>query len=153
MIDLKTKALIDDLKSSVALKEKIRGIKPLSPTEPKLDLTSLIGTWCNCDPNTRGIVKIELSEKAGSLLVHVYGACHPTPCDWGVVSGIAYAESVVDNDAIAFTAPYDHGFSERILTGHIDCGSLVIETFSTFKDGSGRSNYYSRAYLCRCNDR
>ena len=152
MVDVKTKALVDDLKLSVELKEKLRAIRPLSPTEPKLDLSALLGTWCNCDPNTRGIVKIELTEKSGTLHVHVYGACHPTPCDWGPVAGISYAESVVDNDAIAFTALYDHGFAERILTGRIDCGSLIVETYSTFKDGSGRSNYYSRAYLCRCNN-
>ena len=37
---------------------------------------------------------------------------------------------------------------ETIVVGHVDEGSLLVETFDHFTDGSGRSNYYSR-YLGR----
>jgi hypothetical protein len=106
----------------------------------------LLGTWTNCDPNTRGVVKVIL---AGNLTVQVFGACHPTPCDWGKVKGLAYAADVSSTPAVAFSAFYKFGFKETIVVGVLDRGTLIVETFDNFTDGSGRSDYYSKYYLCR----
>lgn len=127
--------------------EKIKA--KLAPGEKALDLGALVGSWQACDRNTRGLVRVDLAKKGNDLTVHAFGACHPTPCDWGTVEGIAYAESVSDNQAIAFTAVYRFSFKDTIVTGLLDQGSLIVETFNRFKDGSGRSNYYSRGYFCR----
>ena len=124
-----------------------RSFKPTD--EDALDLDDLVGSWHNCDADTRSIVRIELKEKKGQLGIRVFGSCHPTPCDWGVEKATAYAESVADNDAIAFSVIYDHGFAEKIVTGHLDGGTLIVEVYTRFKDGSGRSNYYLREYLCK----
>lgn len=113
-----------------------------------LDLSDLVGVWQACDQDTRGVVRVVLKKKGSDLTVQVFGSCHPTPCDWGVVRGIAYAESVSDQQAIAFSAQYDPGFKEAIVTGRLDQGSLIVETYNRFKDGSNRSNYYSRGYFC-----
>lgn len=121
----------------------------LAPGEKALDLKHLVGSWHACDRDTRGVVRVDLAKRGKDLTVHVFGACHPTPCDWGTVAGIAYAESVSATEAIAFTAVYDQGFKDVIVTGLLDQGSLIFETFNRFKDASGRSNYYSRGYLCR----
>jgi len=94
-------------------------------------------------------VRLVLGTKGSSLTVQGFGSCTPTPCDWGVVEGTAYGESVVATEAIAFSARYDFSFKETIVTGHVDNGTLIVETFDKFKDSSGRSNYYSRVYLCR----
>lgn len=66
-----------------------------------------------------------------------------------MVEGIAYGDSVVATEAIAFSAHYDFGFAETIVTGRLDNGTLIVDTFDKFKDGSGRSNYCARVYLCR----
>lgn len=121
----------------------------LAPGEKALDLSDLVGSWRACDADTRGVVRVDLAQRGNDLTVQVFGACHPTPCDWGKVKGIAYAESVSASKAIAFTAQYDPGFKDAIVTGLLDQGSLIVETFNRFKDGSGRSNYYSRGYFCR----
>jgi len=121
----------------------------LGAAKGALSLKNLTGKWRNCDKNTRGLVSVVLGAKGSALTVQGFGACVPTPCDWGVVEGTAYAESVVSTNAIAFSARYDFGFKETIVTGHLDSGALIVETYDTFKDGSGRSNYYSRVYLCR----
>ena len=121
----------------------------LGAAQGALSLKDLTGKWHNCDKNTRGLVSVVLGTKGSALTVQAFGACVPSPCDWGVVEGIAYAESVVATDAIAFSAHYDFGFKETIVTGHLDSGTLIVETYDKFKDGSGRSNYYSRVYLCR----
>jgi len=123
--------------------------KALGDAKGTLSLKNIIGRWNNCDKNTRGLVRLVLGTKGTTLTVQGFGACSPTPCDWGVVEGIAYGDSVVATEAIAFSAHYDFGFKETIVTGHLDNGTLIVETYDRFKDGSGRSNYYSRVYLCR----
>lgn len=122
--------------------------KALGNAKGDLSLKNLTGKWNACD-KTQGVVRVVLGTKGSTLTVQVFGNCVPTPCDWGVVAGIAYGESVVATEAIAFTAVYDSGFKDVIVTGLLDNGTLIVETFNKFKDGSGRANYYSRAYLCR----
>jgi|HubBroStandDraft_3_1064219.scaffolds.fasta_scaffold323611_1 hypothetical protein len=109
----------------------------------------LDGTWKNCDKHTPNLVKVVIRSQGDTLFVHAYGACHPTPCDWGEVKGLAYASSVAGGPAVAFSALYSFGFKDTILTGYLDGASLVVEDFNTFKDGSGRANYYTREHFCK----
>lgn len=142
-------AATEDLDETADLVDKLRTRVFADVREEKIDLDDLVGIWGNCDPDTRGIVRIELSSEANALKVQVFGACHPSPCDWGEIDGRAYAETVVDNQAVAFTARYDPGFADTIVTGHLHAGALLVDVFTRFKDASGRSNYYDRYYLCR----
>ena len=123
--------------------------KALADAKGTLSLRNLVGKWNTCDKNTRNIVRVVLGAKGSSLTVQVFGACSPTPCDWGVVAGIAYGDNVSATDATAFSAVYSFGFKDAIVTGQLDNGTLIVETYNKFKDGSGRSNYYTRTYLCR----
>jgi len=109
----------------------------------------LVGTWTNCDKHTRNLVRIVIRSVGGKLHVHAFGACTPTPCDWGEVVGLDYASSVAGGPAVAFSALYPAGFKDTILTGHLDGASLIVEDFNTFKDGSGRSNYFTREHFCK----
>ena len=110
---------------------------------------ALVGTWNCCDTATRGLVRVVIAGSGPAITVHVFGACSPTACDWGVVSGLAYAKSVSSSTSIAFTARYEFNFKETIVTGVLDSGSLRVETFDHFIDGSGRSDHYSRGYFCK----
>lgn len=110
---------------------------------------ALVGTWSNCDKATRGLLRIVIAASGAGVTVHAFGACTPTPCDWGVVPGMVYAENVSSTAAVAFSANYKFGFKETIVVGHLDVGSLSVETFDHFTDGSGRSDYYSRYHMCR----
>lgn len=108
-----------------------------------LTLVSLVGTWVNVNAATRDIVKVVLTNDGGSLGVHAFGACSPTPCDWGQVKGQAYSASVVGGSAVAFTANYGFAFKNTILTGHLNGEHLVVDDFNVFTDGSGRSPYFT----------
>ena len=108
-----------------------------------LTLGSLVGTWVNVNAATRDIVKIVLTNNGGSLGVHAYGACSPTPCDWGQVRGQAYAASVAGGSAVAFTANYAFGFKNTTLTGHLNGEHMIADDFNVFEDGSGRSPYFT----------
>ena len=113
-------------------------------TPEVVTLGSLVGTWVNVNSATRDIVKVVLTDNGGALQVHGYGACSPTPCDWGQVPGEAYAASVSGGAAVAFSANYAFGFKNTILTGHLDGQHLIVEDFNVFEDGSGRSPYFSQ---------
>ena len=111
-----------------------------------VDPTPLAGTWYSTDKNARGIVKLVLSERDGALVVHAYGACEPEACDWGEVKGEVFAANVLGRQAMAFTATYDFGFMETSLAVYYKGGILVLDSFNSFKDGSGRSSYFTREF-------
>jgi hypothetical protein len=113
----------------------------------EVDASPLIGTWLNTDRATRGIIKLVLSNREGFFIVHGFGACSPSPCDWGEVEGAVYSGGVSSREGMAFTASYDFGFMETILAVYLKSGILVLDSFNTFKDGSGRSNYFSREFF------
>jgi len=112
-----------------------------------VDPTPLAGTWLNTDKATRGIAKMILTNRGGVLLVHAYGACAPSLCDWGEVEGAAFSSSVSSSEGMAFTATYDFGFMETSLAVYLKGGILVLDSFNTFKDGSGRASYFSREFF------
>jgi hypothetical protein len=111
--------------------------------------TALLGTWSNCDRGTRGLLRLKLSGAGTTVNVQAFGACTPTPCDWGVTPAVIHAADVGATPGIAFSAKYKFPFKETVLTGVIDRGALVVETFERFTDGSGRSNYYTKAYFAK----
>jgi hypothetical protein len=129
---------------------KAPGDLPLEE-EPELvaGAGALAGTWNACDAATRNLVRIVIAPAGAEVTVHAFGACSPTPCDWGSVPGLVYAANVSSTAAIAFTAHYKFSFSEVIITGVLDNGSLVVETFTHFTDKSGRSDYYAKQYMCK----
>lgn len=106
-------------------------------------LNPLLGTWINCDHATRGMVRLVIAANGKEITVHGFGACSPTPCDWGVVNGMVYAANVTAMPAVAFTALYNFGFKQTTIVGHLMNGALIVETFDHFTDASGRSDYYS----------
>jgi len=119
-------------------------------TAAAVSAAPLVGTWTNTDAETRGLVKIAIAASGTSISIDAFGACTPTPCNWGTVSGLAYANSVTSTNGVAFSAQYQFGFKNTIVTGHLqDNRLLVVETFDHFTDGSGRSNYYSQYTMHR----
>ena len=94
-------------------------------------------------------MKIVIGATGSGVSVHAYGNCTPKPCDWGAVPGIVDATDVSSKTAVAFKADYKFGFKETVLTGALDRGALIVETFNRFTDTSGRSNYYSKEYFVK----
>lgn len=125
-----------------------RGELPLKP-RGRLDPTSLLGVWINTHSATGGIVRVLLETKNGSFTVHAFGACDPSPCDWGEVKAEVFAESILSEEGKTFLAFYDVGVMEVYLHAWVKLGVLVIVKFDRFKDGSGRSNRFSREFFYR----
>jgi hypothetical protein len=81
--------------------------------------------------------------------VHPFAACEPTPCDWGVVDARLAAKNASSLEGIAFTATFDADFAITLMTGHLVHGTLQIDTFTRFTDGSDRSDYWASQRLQR----
>ncbi|MGA2652783.1 MAG: hypothetical protein ABSF28_19780 [Terracidiphilus sp.] len=103
----------------------------------------IVGTWVNCDHQTRGLIRVVIAAKGNEVTVHAFGACQPTPCDWGMVNGLIFADNVTDTPAVAFTALYTFNFKQTTIIGRLQNGALMVETFDHFTDQSGRADYYS----------
>ncbi len=110
----------------------------LAPINP----TPLLGNWVNVNTKTPNLAKTIITEKGTTTMVHLYGACVPTPCDWGVVPAMIYAAGVSNTTAEGFTAVYKFSFKDVIVVGHLEGAQLIIETFNHFTDHSERSDYY-----------
>jgi hypothetical protein len=118
---------------------------PGGPLDPAL----LFGTWYATDKQAAGVVRLELREQGDKLLVRAFGADAEAPNDWGEIEATAYGTAVTATDAMAFSAMYDFGFLVTILAAYAKQGILVLDTFNTFTDSSGRSNYFSREFFHR----
>lgn len=126
--------------------------------EPVVDPAPVVGTWIAADRDSAGVVRLELAAGAGGgLLVRAWGAGDAAgdgepggaPRDWGEVSAELYTASVDGGPAAGFTARYDFGFLETLLTAYFKGGLLVLDTFNRFRDDSGRAPYFTREFYHR----
>jgi hypothetical protein len=100
----------------------------------------LVGTWTNSTSNN--IVKAVITDTGGKFDVNLYGACSPSPCNWGAVQATPYAATVSGGAAVAFSANYSFSFSTVIVVGHLQGTDLILETLTHFTDDSGRADFY-----------
>jgi hypothetical protein len=124
--------------------------RPSGGTPPgEVDPSPMFGTWHNTDKQTAGVVRMVLAESGGRFTVRAWGAGEAELFDWGEIAATAHAAGVDSREGMAFSAVYDFGFVETILAAYTKSGILVLDTFNTFKDGSGRANYFTREFFHR----
>ena len=114
--------------------------------EGESDLSPLLGDWVNSNPQTDYISKLSVARQNGALVVHIYGANSPEPIDWGEAKAIAYVTGGT-LDIIGFHARYDFGEIETFLAANQKLGILVIQSYTSFKDTSGRMNHFAREFF------
>jgi hypothetical protein len=105
-----------------------------------------LGTWYNTYDETRHISRLEILERDTKLCVRVFGAGEPEPFDWGLAELALFNSNISTHHAEGFTTTYDFGYCETHLAGLEKQNVLVISTYTTFKDGSKRHNYYLREF-------
>jgi hypothetical protein len=112
-----------------------------SPAYAQSDI-ALLGTW-HPKVNDGGLAELILSDSGGVLQAHGFGACSPTFCDWGTVSGLVYGSNVSDPNGRSFTATFDFGFATTLLTGTLNKTGrgMTIGEYTVFTDGSPRDNF------------
>jgi hypothetical protein len=132
---------MNSLKHST-LDERLESAGPLVP-EP------LLGTWLNTNTASRGILKAVLAREGRQIVLRILASGSPDDYDWGETAADIFAADSSSTEAMAFNAFYDFDFMETQLQGHVRQGVLIIAKFDRFKDGSGRSNYFSKEFFYR----
>ena len=62
---------------------------------------------------------------------------------------VAHAPGVTGHEPAGFLAEYHFGFADLALAANEAKGLLIIASFMTFRDGSGRSSYFTREFFYR----
>ena len=88
-----------------------------------------------------------MTKSGESYELNAYGA--GAPRDWGKVAVIPHASGVDSHDPAGFLAVYDFDFMQMLLAANMNKGLLIIASYNTFRDGSRRSNYFSREFFYR----
>jgi len=114
-----------------------------------LDATALLGTWYATDQHTPGVTELRLALADGVLTVSAAGADEPQPREWGETPATAFGADPSANTAMAFSAEYDFGFLRIMLAAYAKQGILVLDTFTSFRDDSGRAAYFTREFFHR----
>ncbi|HEX9945161.1 MAG TPA: hypothetical protein VGG03_24385 [Thermoanaerobaculia bacterium] len=117
------------------------------PVALAVDLSPLAGTWINFDAGSTGIARVEIAARDGRLAVWTFGAGNPDPIDWGEVVGQAFTDGVGLRAAVAFRAVYDFGPLRVMLACYLNKRLLVVDAYTVFQDGSGRSPYFQRDHF------
>jgi hypothetical protein len=115
------------------------------PFSGTVDLSALLGRWRNTYGASKGIHRVILARKADRYTLHAWGVgCDQ---DWGEVPVVPHATNVASRQPAGFLARYDFGFSELSLAANEAKGLLIIASFSTFRDASARSSYFTREFF------
>jgi len=113
----------------------------------------MFGTWVPSG-SSNNLAKVVIAGSAGAPVVHAFGACTPTPCDMGSVSGITYGATISTLRGTSALAPYTFSFKKTQLLlkytiSSTDVETLTVVAYNEFTDGSARSNYVVTQNLVR----
>ncbi len=116
-----------------------------------LDVSALTGVWLNTDRGSSGgVLQLEVRESGdGKLSLAGRGAGDREPYEWSEVSAPVFAFTVDGGTAWGFTCRWDFGFLSSEVAGYGKEGILIIVSYNSFQDDSGRCDYWTREFFNR----
>ena len=117
----------------------------------KADISSLLGDWVNCKPESDHIARISVSERDGEVVIRPYGTAVAEQgelVDWGETVATPYLWPG-RTDVAGFHARYEVGGVHTELASNEKLGVLVIQSYTSFHDDSGRLSHYAREFFHR----
>jgi len=114
----------------------------------KADIANLLGVWVNAKKRTDHITRIEVSDKDGEVVIRPYGVAPESaePIDWGEAVATPYVASG-STEVAGFHAHYDMGAVRTRIAANEKLGILVLQTYTSFHDDSGRLSHYAREFF------
>jgi hypothetical protein len=112
-----------------------------------VDVGPLIGTWFNAKRVTDHITSLVVTERDGTLVVRLYGSSDE-PVDWGTAEAVPHVFTGT-NEVAGFHARYAFGATRIEIAANVKMGILVIQTYTSFHDDSGRLSQFSREFFYR----
>jgi hypothetical protein len=111
------------------------------------DLSGLLGTWINSNPDTTGIARLVISEVDGNVSLRVDAIGPDGVIDWGPADVAVFTATPESRVSAGFTCLYDFDFAEIRLQAMILKGLIVLAQFHHFKSDSRRADYFVREYF------
>jgi hypothetical protein len=118
-------------------------------SRPDVGLEPLLGAWVVFEPGTTGITRVEIEADGDAATARVFGSGDDGAPEWGSSPAPVFADDVGGDEAWAFRAGFDHGWQRVELFGYLNRGVLAVDAGTTFPDGSGRSDYFTRELFFR----
>ena len=118
------------------------------PTMP-FDRRDLVGDWRNTNPNSAGIARMVIEADGDGLRLDVAGVGHDAPIAWPRLAAGPFALDSGSAKAKAFSARLATDGIILDLQANIKQGVLVVASFTSFNDGSGRAGYFHREFYFR----
>lgn len=115
---------------------------------PPLDLSPLLGEWFTTNPATLYLAKLHITRQEDQLLFRGYGAGDDGLIDWGTVPATPFASGTTEK-AGGFLANYALDGIETQLAANYKLGVMVIQSYTTYQDGSGRAPHFGREFFHR----
>lgn len=116
--------------------------------EVPLDLSPLVGDWVNTKPDSSYLVRVVLTSRDGRLMFRGYGANEPDPIDWDEVEAVPYVAGT-SHLAGGFQATYNLDGIETQVVANQKLGVLVLNLYTRYLDGSGRTSHFNREFYHR----
>jgi hypothetical protein len=99
----------------------------------------------NANHATNNVVDLVVSATRKGITVDGFGACSPSPCEWGRIAGTVFGPNVGATAGTSFAAQWNFGFARTVLLATYSAPkkvpTLTVQEFTTFTDGSHRANY------------
>jgi hypothetical protein len=127
----------------------------LGEAEAQAAVNDFVGQWTNQDSSTDDVTRVTVTRTGAILRINVFGSCHPTDCDWGIVNATAFAATAagnVNSDADIVMATYTQGFARKTVLLRLNGANMAFEVLTEFTDRSGRANYRTSGRLVRATD-
>src|SRR5260370_11060121 len=88
--------------------------RPATPVPPPPS-AALAGTWVNTNHATRNVVDVVVATSRRGVTVDGFGACTPTPCEFGKIAGTVFGPNVSATIGTSFAAQWNFGFKRAVL--------------------------------------
>jgi len=119
----------------------------------QLSVGLLTKKWRRTDPAPHCLREVRIQGSNDALFVDLTGTGPLVPSTSSVARASAlFAANPGSGDAMGFFAEFDFGHMVSRFQGNVNLGLLVLAAFHDFKDGSARSNFFSREFFYSTED-
>ena len=119
-----------------------------APTgKEQLSFDRLIGSWHITDPEPQVLQGVSIVPSGGTLFIELFetGLIVP-PSNPAMPVITTFAAGPASRQQMSFFAEADFGAMASRFQGNVNLGLLVLAGFHDFKDGSTRTNFFSREF-------
>jgi len=116
--------------------------------DTRVDVSPLVGTWFGIKLDESRFAKFGITEQDGTLLIRPYESSDSELSDWGQVEATPHTASG-STTASGFQAHCRLGAVRVDFVVVENNGVLLAQSFTSFHDGSGRTNEFAKGYYRR----